>query len=174
MTKEVQTCQPHHTLAEPARLMWECDCGVVPVVDDARRVVGMVTDRDICMATYTQGKPPSAIPVQSVMAKNVVSCRVDEDLASAEQKMQKAQVRRLPVVDQDGVLVGILSLNDIARSAVDGPARARLSSNEVAATLAAISTPRDGRRAPAAASASTAGTGRAARIHASGAAEGQA
>src|SRR5690606_29437634 len=103
MTKEVQTCQPHHTLAEPARLMWECDCGVVPVVDDARRVVGMVTDRDICMATYTQGKPPSAIPVQSVMAKNVVSCRVDEDLASAEQKMQKAQVRRLPVVDQDGV-----------------------------------------------------------------------
>lgn len=149
MTQSVAGCRPTDTLNDAARIMWEADCGCVPVLDDARKPVGMITDRDICMATYTQGKPPFAIPVFSVMANTVVMCRADDSIATAEELMRRHRLRRLPVVDSSEAIVGILSLNDIATHSRVKPARAEdeLGGDAIAGTLAAICS----RAAPAAA-----------------------
>lgn len=143
MTRDVRTCRPTDTLDVPAGTMWEADCGVVPVVDDRRRVVGMVTDRDVCMAAYTQGKALGAIPVASAMSKTLEACSADDDLAVAERRMQTAKVRRLPVLDAQGRLAGIVSLGDLARrAAVKGKGKG-VSADEVAATLGAICVARE-------------------------------
>lgn len=115
MTSEVYCCGPGDGLNVPARAMWELDCGCVPVVDEERRLVGMITDRDVCMAAYTQGRPLSEIAVDSAMARVVHTCSPKDALTTAEKIMAESQVRRLPVVDTDGTLMGILSMRDIAR-----------------------------------------------------------
>jgi CBS domain-containing protein len=155
MTRDVRTCRPQQMLNEAARAMWEGDIGCVPVVDEQGKVVGMITDRDICMAAYTKGRPISAIPIESVMTKQVVSCQPGDDLATAERLMQKAEVRRLPVVRLDGRLDGILSLNDLAlQAARERTAKVRaVGAEEVAATLAAICKHRTPTSAPEAAAA---------------------
>jgi CBS-domain-containing membrane protein len=94
--------------------MWEEACGSVPVVDADSRLVGFLTDRDICMAAYTQGRPLGELKVDRAMAKSVVSCKSEDDLERAAQLMRENSLRRLPVVDDRGVLVGLLSLGDIA------------------------------------------------------------
>jgi CBS domain-containing protein len=117
MTRDVRACSPDDSMGEAAQIMWENDCGCVPVVDGDRRLVGMITDRDICMAAYTRGKPLAEIEVGGAMAAVVQSCRAEDTLRKAETIMRTAQVRRLPVVDRDRVLVGILSLRDIVQEA---------------------------------------------------------
>lgn len=141
MSQPAITCATCDTLNDAARLMWENDCGVLPVVGEDGRLVGVVTDRDICMSAYTQGKPLSEIPVSSAMAKKVFSCNPHDDLAAAERWMSKAQIRRMPVVDDDNRPVGVLSLNDIARSAA-APRTPDGLDQEVVQTLAAICQPR--------------------------------
>lgn len=140
MTRSVIGCRTIDTLNDAARIMWEADCGCVPVLDDAGHPVGMLTDRDICMAAYTQGKPLLAIPIANAMASSVVVCRSDDSIATAEELMREHQLRRLPVVGADGTLVGILSLNDIAiRGHLEGKRSAdELGSDAIARTLAAI------------------------------------
>jgi CBS-domain-containing membrane protein len=102
-----------------------------------------VTDRDICMAAYTQGQRLSSIPVTVAMAKSVITCQADDDVDAAERSMRQARIRRLPVVDPQGQLVGILSLNDLAREALhDGSRRDAPRSEDVTQTLAAICEPR--------------------------------
>jgi len=101
--------------------MWETDCGCVPIVEKEEggpRVIGMITDRDICMAGYTQGRPLSAIRVDSAMAKQLHTCRPTDSIEEALNILRTHQVRRLPVVDNGGRLVGMLSLADAAREAV--------------------------------------------------------
>ena len=144
MTQNVRASQPADTLNSAAQTMWENDCGCVPVVDGDRRVVGMLTDRDICMAAYTQGGPLRALTVSSAMSKEVFTCKADETIAAAEQTMRAHHVRRLPVVDAQGHLAGIISLNDIAREAEREQSRAKkqVTSSEAGLTLAAICTPR--------------------------------
>ncbi|HEX5217821.1 MAG TPA: CBS domain-containing protein [Vicinamibacterales bacterium] len=134
------TCPSSSTLDHAARLMWEFDCGVVPVVDDEGRLTGIVTDRDICMAAYTQGQSLSAIPITTAMARHVVASRVGDPIEQVEQLMRDNQIRRLPVVDHDGRPVGIVSMNDLARLA----ARARKSGvdRELVQTMAAVCQPR--------------------------------
>ena len=114
MSQPVISCQvdDHANLA--AQRMWENDFGVMPVLDGDGRAIAMLTDRDICMAAYTQGKPLDQIVVRSVMSKALHSCSPEDALEQAEQSMRNYQVRRLPVVDFTGKLVGILSLNDVA------------------------------------------------------------
>ena len=144
MVREVETCRPLDTLNTAARIMWEHDCGCVPVVDDDARVVGMLTDRDICMAAYTQGRPLDAIPVANVMSKDVHTCKADDPIAFAQGIMRAYKVRRLPVTDADGHLLGILSLNDIARQAVlerTRKTKKAVSPAEVADILGAICEP---------------------------------
>ena len=117
MTKEVKACHRYDSLNRAAQLMWENDCGSVPVVDADRKVIGMLTDRDICMAAYTQGVALSEVSVGNVMSRNVCICNPSDNIASAAERMRERQLRRLPVVDEQEVLVGILSMSDIAREA---------------------------------------------------------
>ncbi|HJL41287.1 MAG TPA: CBS domain-containing protein, partial [Myxococcales bacterium LLY-WYZ-16_1] len=117
MSRPVVTCRPGDTLNEAARLMWEHDCGALPVVDDADRIVGMITDRDICMAAYTQGAPLWALPVERSMAHKVYSCHPDTPIEEAAVSMRAQRIRRLPVVDGDEQLVGMVTLGDLARHA---------------------------------------------------------
>ena len=141
MSRPAVTCRQDDALDTAAGLMWDNDCGVVPVVGDDGAVVGILTDRDICMAAYTQGKHLRAIPVSRAMAKQVFSCRPDHSLEAAEGLMTERRVRRLPVVDGVGHLVGVISLNDIAREAASSP-KGNGAQREVANTLAAICQPR--------------------------------
>jgi CBS domain-containing protein len=145
MMGSVRTCRPADTLTAPAELMWNNDIGCVPVVDGPEgRVVGMITDRDISMAAYTQGRSLSAIAVRDVMATKVHCAKPDDTLHDAEKLMRAAQVHRLPVVAPDGRLVGMVTLNDIARFHAH-PLAAKspdITAEEVALTLAAINAPR--------------------------------
>lgn len=114
MMTHVRTCQPEDALSRAAQLMWEGDCGAIPVVrDDA--VVAFITDRDICMATYTQGKAPDELKVEDAMSKALFSCAPDESVEAVLSTMAAKRVRRLPVIGQDGKLLGIISLADVAR-----------------------------------------------------------
>jgi CBS domain-containing protein len=117
MTRNVVTCKPGDTLNRAAQLMWEADCGAVPIVDENDTLIGMLTDRDICMAAYTRGVPLSELPVTSAMSTKPHSCRATESLRSLMDLMAKCQVRRVPVVDDAGHVVGIVSLADVARLA---------------------------------------------------------
>jgi CBS domain-containing protein len=114
MNRDVKTCGPQDSLNKAAQIMWEESCGAVPVVDEQLNPIGFLTDRDICMAAYTQGKSLDALRVETAMARKVVSCGVEDDLASAAQLMRQNRTRRLPVIDQNGALVGLLSLDDLA------------------------------------------------------------
>ena len=147
MRRNVETCRATDGLNRAAQIMWEHDCGVVPVMaagNGVARVVGMVTDRDVCMAAYTQGRRLQDIPVASAMSKRVCSCRPTDSLAVALKVMETNQVHRLPVVDQDDRLLGILSLADVAREAQHehGTTTAQVSDAAVAAAVEAISTSR--------------------------------
>lgn len=117
MRKPAITCRHSENLQAVAQRMWEQDCGVLPVVDDAGKMVGIVTDRDVCMAAYTQNKTLSAIPVTTAMAKAVFSMSPGASIEAAEQLMGEKQVHRLPVADADGKPLGVISMNDIARYA---------------------------------------------------------
>ncbi len=117
MNKSPKVCRPGDSLTRAAQLMWENSCGGLPVVDDRSRPVGFLTDRDVCMAAYTQGKTLDTIRVDTAMARKIVCCRVDEDLVAAANLMRTKGYRRLPVIGSDGTLAGVLSLDDIAHEA---------------------------------------------------------
>jgi CBS domain-containing protein len=144
MTKNPKSCRADESLRTAAYLMWECDIGSIPVVDQEQRVVGMITDRDICMAAYFQDRPLSDIRVHQAMASRVVTSRPEDDVKTAERLMRDNQIRRLPVVDREGCLIGVVSVNDLARRAASDR---HLSSPQVAetgvvTTIAAIAAPR--------------------------------
>lgn len=141
MSQPAVTCQPIDSLNTAAQLMWEHDCGALPVIDDDGHVVGMITDRDICMAAYTQGGTLRDVPVAQAMAKEVFSCQAEDALADVEQLMSEKQIRRVPVVNGDSRPLGVVSLNDIARFAASARRRNGID-REVIETLAAISRPR--------------------------------
>jgi len=145
MTRDVRTCAPHDALDTAANLMWTCDCGCVPVVNETGRVIGMLTDRDICMAALTQAGPLSALRVESAMAKYVHWCKPEDTLLTALDLMRSHQVRRLPVVDDDGGLVGIISLNDLIREATrkrPHKGKADVTTTGISQALAALCEPR--------------------------------
>lgn len=152
MSKAAVCCRPDDTLATAARIMWEHDCGAVPVVDERGCLVGIVTDRDACMASYTRGLRLDEIPVHTTMSRKVWSCRPEDSLQSAELLLRSHQVRRLPVVDANNRVVGVLSSNDLIRGIAtqSGPARAQ-GADHLVATLAALSAPRQLAAAAAAA-----------------------
>jgi CBS-domain-containing membrane protein len=141
MTKTVRCCGPQDSLDTAAHQLWDGDCGALPVVDGPeRRVVGMLTDRDICMAAHFRGRPLGQITVERVMSSKVQSCHTGDEVSSAEATMKSAQVRRLPVVDDAGQLLGMISLADIAREAaqIGSGRRPACSESEVVGTLSAI------------------------------------
>jgi CBS domain-containing protein len=140
MTQGVHTVQPQDSLEAAARKMWEHDCGALPVVDENGRVIAMLTDRDVCMASYTQGKRLSAIRVSTAMSRSIVTCHPGDTMSVAERRMREHQVRRLPVIDDQERLVGIVSLNDFAIEAAARRNRSdgKRTMNEMVTTLAEI------------------------------------
>ena len=154
MTRDVRCCGPRDCLDAAAYGMWEADCGCLPVVDSdgAGQLVGIVTDRDVCMAALFTGKPLFEIRVEDVMSRDVRSCSPDDPPEEAQAIMQEWQLRRLPVVDAGGRLVGLVSLADLARIA--GQRRNKktpVAKATLADTLAAICepTPREPGQRPA-------------------------
>jgi CBS domain-containing protein len=143
MSQPVITAPTTCALDAAARLMWEFDCGIVPVVGPDGCLAGVITDRDICMAAYTQDKPLSAIQVTSAMTKRVLSLRVDDAIEAAERVMRDNQIRRVPVLDPERRPVGMVAMNDIAR--FTAPATASGADRELVETLAAIGQARTSR-----------------------------
>tara|TARA_Y100001951_G_C11230317_1_gene234203 strand:- start:23 stop:475 length:453 start_codon:yes stop_codon:yes gene_type:complete len=141
MNPDIRSIQANQTLQQAAQIMWEADCGSLPVLNDDKQTIGMITDRDIAMAGFIQGLPLSDIPVKDVMSKTLISIGPEQDLTEAEQLMQANQLRRLPVLNSKKQLVGILSLNDIA-AAYKRDSGKQVNANEVADTLASICTHR--------------------------------
>lgn len=114
MTREVEMADPGMTLDRAARTMAEDDVGFLPVGEN-NRLVGMITDRDIAVRAVARGMDPSRTAVREAMTNHVLYCYEDEDVDTAAENMAKLQVRRMPVVDRNKRLVGIISLADIAR-----------------------------------------------------------
>ncbi len=144
MTRKVFACGPNDSLADAAGAMWNHDVGCVPVVDAESKPLAMITDRDICMCAYFTGKSLGELTVASAMSKQLISCKPSDNAERAEALMRSSQIRRLPVVDEAGKLVGVLALNDLARAAahVSGRKPKALQLEDVVTTLAAICEPR--------------------------------
>ena len=113
MTRDVQCCSPETNLAAAAIQMWNGDFGALPIVDEDSRVVGMITDRDICIAAATNHQEISGIRVSDVATGKVQTCLPDSTVRDALRLLEQARVRRLPVVDEDNKLQGILSISDV-------------------------------------------------------------
>lgn len=141
MTRDVRSCGPDINLAATAKMMWDADCGVLPVLNAEGEVLGMITDRDICMACATKNRAPSEITVREAFSGKTYRCKVSDDVHAVMDIMRREQVRRLPVVDEDGVLQGLISMNDfilLAGETKTGKAPA-ISCEDVASALKAIS-----------------------------------
>ena len=134
MTGEPRTCSLGTNLAAAAALMLDGDCGILPVVDDGK-LVGVVTDRDMCIALATRNKRASEMTVGEVVGAPVYSCFMDDDVQRALEAMKQHRVRRLPVEGFGATVVGIISMNDIVLAS--GP-RKPVRDTEVVSTLQAI------------------------------------
>jgi CBS domain-containing protein len=143
MTKDVQSCTPETNLATAALQMWDGDCGTLPVVDDVGYVIGMITDRDICIAAATRHQDISELKVGEVATGEVQSCTPETNVRDALKTFAQARVRRLPVIDEDHKLRGILSMNDLVLRAGEGSDKkpADLSYADVLNTFKAICAP---------------------------------
>jgi CBS domain-containing protein len=133
MTEQPAACSLDTNLAAATALMWEHDCGALPIVDNDARVVGIVTDRDICMALGTRNQRASDVTVADVASSGVHTIARDTDIEDALDLMQRNHIRRLPVVDREGKLEGIVSISDVIRSASE---RKRAGRNNLSAAAA--------------------------------------
>ncbi|HEX6060378.1 MAG TPA: CBS domain-containing protein [Gemmatimonadaceae bacterium] len=121
MTKNPRTVTPETRLMEAARLMKDEDVGIIPVVESgaSRRLVGVLTDRDITVRHVAEGHDSNQCPVREAMSDRLVTARPDEDIEDVMETMGREQIRRIPIVDERGDLVGILAQADLAREAHD-------------------------------------------------------
>jgi CBS domain-containing protein len=136
MTKNVFCIGDARSLNDAAQLMWEHNCGSVPVVNEDRQVVAMITDRDIAMAAYIQGRSLADIPLETAQSQQLVCCHAQDDIREVQHMMRTHQLHRIPVVDDSLQPVGIVSLNDIASVCQSGSRQ--IKPKDVSDTLAAI------------------------------------
>src|SRR5262245_9161088 len=113
MTESAVFCRPDTNLAQAAALMWDNDCGALPVVSESGKITGMITDRDICIALGTRNKRASEVSVYDVLSGPVWVCRPDDEIRTALKSMREGRIRRLPVVNSAGGLEGIVCLDEI-------------------------------------------------------------
>jgi CBS domain-containing protein len=146
MTQPAVTCSVCESLDAAARLMWEHDCGAIAVLGEGGKLAGMLTDRDICMATFTKGAAPQAIGVAEIMSRRITTCAPSDSVSTAEGLMRNHQIRRIPVVDGDRRVLGMLSLSDVARYAATTRRHSSVD-RELVQTLAAIGEHRSSQRA---------------------------
>ena len=138
MTPNAKAIWLTESLADAAQIMWENDCGVLPIIKDGRKVIGMITDRDICMAVAMRDKNPSSVSVEEVMSGEVYSVNAEDEIDEALQAMQEHKIRRLPVVNVEGELEGILSMNDVVLHAIADESEDTIDYGEVIETYHAI------------------------------------
>lgn len=139
MTRSVVYAHPWETVERAARLMRECDCGLLPVVDYNGRLIGMVTDRDIAVRIVARGIDPRRARVEECMTRDAFACHVDDTVEDCMRAMSDHQVRRIPIVDDRDRVVGIISQGDLARCAGDYSGRGQR--RAVADMLYAVSEP---------------------------------
>lgn len=113
MARKVVCCTADANVGIAVELMWEYDCGMLPVVGSENKLTGIVTDRDICIAMGTRNRLPGNLTVGEVATRPVFTCAADDEIHEAMSTMAERQVRRLPVVNRDGVPVAVLSMDDI-------------------------------------------------------------
>jgi CBS domain-containing protein len=144
MTSDAQCCGPDTNLAAAAKMMWDSDCGALPVLNVQGQVMSMITDRDICMAAATKNRLASDITVWETVSGKAHTCLLSDDVHTALDIMKRERVRRLPVVDEDGVLQGIVAMNDFVLLAGEekGGRAPALSYEDIVRTIKAISTHR--------------------------------
>jgi CBS-domain-containing membrane protein len=141
-TRNPVTCGPDSDLAKAAWAMWNQDCGIVPVVDDQGILMGVVSDRDVTMAAVTKNRAPSDIHVREIMTGKVQTCHPHDDVLDALKTLAAYRIRRLPVVDGDGKLLGMLSLSDLVHHAeIPGTGSEEVPARELLATLKEVLTP---------------------------------
>ena len=138
MSRTVRSCSPTDSLNHAAQIMWESNCGALPVLTHEGLIAGMLTDRDVCMASYTQGKTLSALTVEHAMSRGVKACLGAEPISRVLQIMAESQVRRVPVIEA-GAVVGMIALADIARLVEMTHSGRSAACDELAKALAAIS-----------------------------------
>jgi CBS domain-containing protein len=133
-------CRPDTNLGSATELMWNANCGFLPVESADGKVVGVITDRDICVALGTRNRPAGEVTVAEVLTGKLHSCSPEDDIHMALQTLKDATVRRLPVVSHDGALVGVLSMDDILQRAepTSRGKQPELSSDEVVRTFRSI------------------------------------
>ncbi len=149
MTANVTSCLLGTNLAAATELLWTMDVGALPIVDEGGNILGIITDRDICIALGTRNVPASDVIVDDVMAKEVWTCRPEDDMADVLRLMGDAQIRRIPVINDVGKLCGIVSLNDLALHT--GIGKTEVSGNDILAVLVTICAPHTERAHAAAA-----------------------
>ena len=135
MKKPPATCTTNHTVTEAAKIMHEHNCGFVPVVDPHGAVVGVVTDRDVCLVVGDKNRAMTHVSVQDAMSHPVFSCYADENVKVALATMAKRHVRRLPVLDKHGHLQGVLSIDDVIQAP---PRRGSPTAEEILSALKGI------------------------------------
>jgi CBS domain-containing protein len=145
MNKQVATCLPTDSLGAAAEIMWNKDCGIVPIVEPGSlRLLGVVTDRDLAMAALLSNRPMDAIRVGDAMTTKLFTCGEEDDLREAHDTMREHQVRRVPVVGEKGRLLGLVTLSDLVREAFSTRAAAAARrQRECARTLSAVCQPHE-------------------------------
>jgi CBS domain-containing protein len=138
MTKDPKHCLPSDTAQRAAAIMREEHAGIVPVVDDAQslKIVGVVTDRDLCMNVVAEGLDPKTVPIERCMTTKVVSCTSNDSVDRVTELMRENQIRRIPVVGEQHELVGIVALADVVE-------RATPKATQTHDTLKKVSAPTD-------------------------------
>lgn len=130
------TCHSNESLDAAARKLWEHDCGAIAVVNDKGTLVGMLTDRDICMGVFLNGRPLAEISIHTAMSRAVYAVTPDVSIRELEGLMSEQQIRRVPVVDAEHRPIGMVTINDLVREAAKPGSR--ISSGRVLQVLAAI------------------------------------
>ena len=137
MTQSAVCCPSEANAGRAVQLLWERNVGMLPVVNGEGKLVGVVTDRDLCIAMGTRNRLPGELSVGEVAVRKVFTCEPDDDVHEALSLMSAKQVRRLPVVNKDGIPLGILSMDDLIVHSEVGKLRGAcdLSSEEVTQSL---------------------------------------
>jgi CBS domain-containing protein len=143
MTKDPSCCVPEDTAVKAASIMRQEKAGIVPVIDNeqSRRVVGVVTDRDLCMNVIAESRDPNSVAVKQCMTTSVVTCSPNDSIDRAMQLMKENQIRRIPVIDESGTLQGIVAIGDLV-------SRATPKVTQTHETLKCVSMPTDAASKP--------------------------
>ena len=132
MSDKVYSCTPSTSVYDAAKLMQENHVGCIPICDNENCMIGVVTDRDLVLRCIANDKNAKETPVSDIMTTNVWTCKPDDEMSNAQNKMGEEQVRRLPVVDNNGKVIGMLTIGDLVNNDLE------LGQNEVSDTLNSI------------------------------------